>query len=94
MIRAIAACMMSRPSSIPISMARRVSSRSSAETDDTAHAAGNSLAKSGRKYSVLSSARPAKRMRWATPAGAQIAQRGGATQEPASVHTVITPDAQ
>ena len=32
-----------------------------------------------------------KRMPWATPAGAQTARPGGATQEPASVQTVINP---
>lgn len=45
----------------------------------------------GLKYSVRNDVLPENVMPCVTPAGAQIAQRGGTTQEPCVVQTVITP---
>ena len=90
---AIAVWVGSRASRKPMSTARRISSRSSGDTAITALLDAKP-ARPGRRYSVRSEAAPVKRMECTTPAGAHTAQCGGATHEPCSVHTLITPDTE
>jgi len=85
-----ARCVRLRRSSMPIPVARTINSRNSGEIATTA------LFRQGgatvlRKYNVLSEVLPVNCRACAMPAGAQIAQCGGATHEPCSVQTLVTP---
>src|SRR6267378_3876636 len=69
----------------------RINSRNRADTFNTKHFRGRRGNNAGRKYKVRIETAPDMTIEWGVFAGIQTPRKGGTTQMPCRVRTVITP---